>query len=440
MTEKSTILIVDDTPDNIFVLNNLLKDEYKTKIANNGEKALRIASSDSPPDLILLDIMMPEMDGYEVCKRLKAEEITRDIPVIFLTAKTQMDDEQKGLELGAVDYITKPISPPILITRVKTHLQLKKTTDLLKNQNIILEEKVEARTRQLATMNQSMTRFVPEEFLKELGCKDVTEVELGDHKFGTMTVQFSDIRSYTTFAESMSANETFSFLNAYLMRIGPVIRECDGFVNQYYGDGIMSIFPKTPEDSLTAAINMQKKVSEYNVYRKQKDRQEIKIGIGINTGPLMIGIIGDGRRMDTGVVSDTVNTAARMEGLTKYYGVSIALSETTYNGMTNSGTYNFRFLDYVRVKGKSKEMGVYEEFSTDPEDLFERKLKTKSILESGQKHYFAREFGAAVKCFTDVLMILPEDLTTKYYLERSSKFLLQGVPADWQGICEIAER
>ncbi len=149
MSEKKTILIVDDTPANVSLLNNILKDSYKTKIATNGEKALKLAASEPSPDLVLLDVMMPEMDGYEVCERLKSDDVTRDIPVVFLTAKVAVEDETKGLSLGAVDYITKPISPPIVLERVKNHLALKEARDLLQNQNRILEEKVQERTRQL---------------------------------------------------------------------------------------------------------------------------------------------------------------------------------------------------------------------------------------------------------------------------------------------------
>ncbi len=149
MSDKKTILIVDDTPANISLLNNILKDSYKTKIATNGEKALKLAASEPAPDLVLLDVMMPEMDGYQVCERLKSDDVTRDIPVMFLTAKIAVEDETKGLSLGAVDYITKPISPPIVLERVKNHLALKEARDLLKNQNRILEEKVLERTRQL---------------------------------------------------------------------------------------------------------------------------------------------------------------------------------------------------------------------------------------------------------------------------------------------------
>ncbi len=204
MADKKTILIVDDTPDNLALISALLKDAYKTKIATNGAKALEIAFSASPPDLILLDIMMPEMDGYEVCQRLKADERTRMIPVIFLTAMSQVENEQKGLELGAVDYITKPISPPILLARVNTHLRLKEANDYLKQENDILEQKVQKRTQELSQLNQSLARFVPEEFLKALGRNNILDVHLGDNIYGAMTVLFADIRSYTTLAETMS--------------------------------------------------------------------------------------------------------------------------------------------------------------------------------------------------------------------------------------------
>ncbi len=147
--ERATILVVDDTPENLTLMSTLLKDDYKVKVANGGEKALKIAASDSPPDLILLDIMMPGMDGYEVCRRLKSDPSTADIPVIFLTAKSDMEDEQKGLALGAVDYIIKPISPPIVMARIKNHLALKAMAESLRDQNAYLELKVAKRTAEL---------------------------------------------------------------------------------------------------------------------------------------------------------------------------------------------------------------------------------------------------------------------------------------------------
>jgi putative two-component system response regulator len=156
---KFTILVVDDLPDNLLMISSLLNGEYKVKIANRGEKALSIAASNSPPDLILLDVMMPGMDGYEVCRRLKRDPRTMHIPVIFLTAKTDIEDEQRGLELGAVDYITKPIRPHLVMARIKNHLMLKVMNDFLHNKNEFLEQEVHKRTEEVTAI-QDVTIFV----------------------------------------------------------------------------------------------------------------------------------------------------------------------------------------------------------------------------------------------------------------------------------------
>ena len=149
---RSTVLVVDDTPDNLELMQALLRDTYKVKGANNGQRGLQIAASDTPPDLILLDIMMPGMDGYEVCERLKSDPKTRDIPVVFLTARADLADEQRGFALGAVDYITKPISPPIVLARVKAQLALKANADLLKDKASFLESEVSRRTREISSI------------------------------------------------------------------------------------------------------------------------------------------------------------------------------------------------------------------------------------------------------------------------------------------------
>ena len=151
-TAKPTILVVDDTPDNLSLMSGLLKDTYRVKLAINGEKALQLAQADSKPDLILLDIMMPGLSGYDVCQILKADPATRDIPIIFLTAMTVTEDEKKGLEMGAADFITKPVNPPIVLARVQTQLQNKAAADFLKDQNAYLETEVVKRTRELAAI------------------------------------------------------------------------------------------------------------------------------------------------------------------------------------------------------------------------------------------------------------------------------------------------
>jgi sigma-B regulation protein RsbU (phosphoserine phosphatase) len=153
--EKQTVLVVDDTPANIKVLMETLKDDYRIVAAVNGQRALQLAASDPNPDIILLDVMMPEMDGYEVCAKLKADLKTREIPIIFVTAMSDTQDETKGLELGAVDYITKPISPPVVSARVKNHLELRQAREILKNQNLILEQRVDERTREVLELQRS---------------------------------------------------------------------------------------------------------------------------------------------------------------------------------------------------------------------------------------------------------------------------------------------
>ena len=148
---RPTVLVVDDTPQNLALMRDLLQEHYQVKLAPSGARALHLVAA-SAPDLILLDIMMPEMDGYEVCRRLKADPLTAEVPVIFLTALSDQQDEQKGLDLGAVDYIVKPISPPILEARVRNHLLVKAAADVLRDQKSVLQREVALATAELASL------------------------------------------------------------------------------------------------------------------------------------------------------------------------------------------------------------------------------------------------------------------------------------------------
>jgi putative two-component system response regulator len=158
LTERRTVLVVDDTPENLSVMSGLLRDAYKVKVAPNGERALAIAMADEKPDLILLDIMMPGLDGHEVLRRLQAQPSTRDVPVIFLTSMSDAEDEKVGLDLGAVDYITKPANPAIVLARVRNQLQLKAVRDFLKDQNTYLEREVDKRTREVVAVQDVTIR------------------------------------------------------------------------------------------------------------------------------------------------------------------------------------------------------------------------------------------------------------------------------------------
>ena len=216
---RATVLVVDDTPDNLTLMSSLLRDDYKVKVANSGERALRIARSETPPDLVLLDIMMPEMDGYQVIEQLKGDPATRDIPVIFLTAKATVDDEKKGLELGAVDYITKPISPPIVLARVRTHLSLKASADFLRDRAAFLEEEVARRTREVRAI-QDVT------ILAMASLAETRDNDTGNHIRRTqhyVKALAEQLKTHPRFAAFLTeANIALLFKSAPLHDIGKV--------------------------------------------------------------------------------------------------------------------------------------------------------------------------------------------------------------------------
>ena len=179
--EKPTVLVVDDTPDNLTLMSALLRDTYRVKVANRGDKAIKIAQSAQPPDLILLDIMMPEMDGYDVCRVLKADEATRGIPVIFLTAKMALEDEQKGLAAGAVDYITKPVFPPIVLARVAAQLALKANADFLRVRNDFLRDKNDYLEQEVARRTQEVMAVQDVTILAMTSLAETRDSDTGNH-------------------------------------------------------------------------------------------------------------------------------------------------------------------------------------------------------------------------------------------------------------------
>ena len=445
--KKPKVLIVDDTPENIQVLMGTLKDQYAIVAAINGEKALKMAVAEPRPDLILLDIMMPGMDGFEVCSRLKSDPETRDIPVIFLSALDDTANKVKGFATGAVDYISKPFQPQEVHVRVNTHLTMSRLKRSLaeKNEELRaysegLEERVKQRTAELASLNNIYERFVPREFIDLLQKNSILEINLGDQVSRKMTVMFADIRGWTTLLEKMTPEEAFSFINAYLRRVNPVIKDCNGFIDQFYGDGVMALFPGTPDDAVRAAVRMQEAVAEYNRQREKAGFGPIGIGIGLHRADLMLGVIGSEDRMQGAVVADAVNLAARIEGLNKMYGSYVSLSDETLSAMKESDRYRYRFIDKVRVKGREDAVTVYEVFEGDPAGLAELKEQTKPAFESGIQLYYSKKFSEASVHFNQVLEKNPADLAARIYLKRCANYMVNGVPPDWTGVETLLEK
>ena len=283
-------------------------------------------------------------------------------------------------------------------------------------------------------------KFVPFEFIRSLGHEVITDVKLGDQVEKVVTVLFSDIREYTTLSEKMTPEENFSFVCSFNERIGPIIRQHNGFVNQYLGDAIMAIFPGNAADALAAAVEMQKEVQEFNKKRQKLNQPVIQIGVGMHTGPLIMGITGDKDRMDACTISDTVNTASRIESLTKHYKAGIILSEASLEQIMQKENFHLRNLGLVQLKGKLESINVHECFSGNPKQELQKKSETLSIFNEGVLHYLNKSFSLANKTFQKVIEEHPEDRTAKFFFAHTKQIIDSGVPENNAGIVEMHEK
>ena len=427
---RGLVLIVDDTLPNLRVLSEMLVESgYKVRGAPSGAIALNAARA-TLPDLVLLDINMPGMNGYEVCRELKADETTSHIPIIFLSALDEALDKVEAFKAGGVDYITKPFQVDEVLIRVDNHMalrrlqkELERANEKLRLSNEDLEERVEKRAAQLVNLQSAQERFVPREFLSFLNKDSILEVEKGDQVQREMTIMFSDIRDFTPLSESMTPQENFAFLNGYLGRISPIIRQHRGFVDKFIGDEIMALFAHSAEDALRAAIAMRQKLAVYNEHRQRNSYVPIDIGTSLHTGNLMLGMIGEEERLEGTVISDAVNLAARLEGMTKIYGASIIISKQTLERLDDPNAFNFRFLDKVLVKGKSEEVDVYEVFDGDPPAVKAAKQETKETYEAAIAAYYDKDFVEARKNLSAILEANPQDKVAQLYLNRAENAL-----------------
>ncbi len=286
-------------------------------------------------------------------------------------------------------------------------------------------------TKTLKLTNFMYSRFVPYEFIQLLNKTDITEIRLGDQIQKEMTILFSDIRSYTEYSEEMTPEENFLFLNSYLQVMTPIIQHNNGFIDKYIGDAIMALFSQDPEDAVRSAIQMQISLSQYNKLISRSGLQPVRIGIGIHTGKLILGTIGSNDRMESTVVSDSVNIASRIENLTKVYGSKILISFETFLLLDEPENYSFRILDRVKIKGKKKHISVVEILNGYSETVLELYVKTKSLFENSLRLYMQENFNEAKEGFIKVLEQNPFDKAARLYLERSEHYAIHGLPPEW---------
>jgi len=334
----------------------------------------------------------------------------------------------KALYHDAEGEIAGIVGTFIDITELKeTKRQLELHNEELQTAN----EQLEQYMRELSTLkeehvvalNHAYERFVPHGLLNLLKSGGVTDIGLGDQTEKSITIMFTDIRGFTAMSENMSPQETFNFVNEYLSQMQPIIDEYGGEIDKYIGDAIMAVFPNKVDDALRCAIAMLGALKKYNHTRQQQGEQAIIVGIGMNYGLAMLGTVGGQSRMDTTVISDAVNLAARVENLTKTYSVPLLITENVYDQLETLDTYEIRIIDRVKVKGKENKVTLYEIFSADSLEQIRLKQHTMQDYEEGVLSFHRGEYLEAKLLFDYVLGQNPDDLPARHYLTRCEEFL-----------------
>ena len=297
-----------------------------------------------------------------------------------------------------------------------------------------LNDEIRQQNAQLVSLTDSYSRFVPFQFLELLNRASIEEIDAGDHVSLETSVLFADIRDFTSLSKALGPAGTFSSLNEFLVAVEPVVEQEAGFLNQYLGDAIMALFPGQADAALRCAIRMIAQSRELNARRSGSGELTIRFGMGISSGPLMLGAIGGGKRLDSNVVGDTANLASRIEGLTRLYGVSTLFTETTRARLENQDEFCFRELDRVVVKGRSAAVSIYELYDCDTGPIQAQKHATAGQFANALELYREAEFKAALDIFKACAAEAPDDNVAKLYIDRCNG-LISNPPAEpWQGV------
>lgn len=273
------------------------------------------------------------------------------------------------------------------------------------------------RNQELEDITKAASRFVPGKFLNILGKESIADIKLSDHVEQNMTVLFLDVRSFTSFSEFSTPLEVFEFINDCMAYLAPCIIKNKGFIDKHIGDAILALFPEKPEDAIQAAIDILRSLEDYNYSRIMKHQVPVQIGIGINSGPVVLGAIGFNDRTDCTVIGDTVNAASRVEASNKIFNTNLIVSSQTYMMLKKTNQFHSRSLGKIHVKGKKQMLKIYEIFDADPEDIRLRKNETKIDFEKAIKYYQEGDFIKARRLFETVYSLNRWDYATKHFIK-----------------------
>lgn len=297
---------------------------------------------------------------------------------------------------------------------------------------------LEQANAQLTIWNEASARFVPYEFLEILGHRQLPDVRRGDSAHKQMSAFFSDIRGYTTIVESQGAQENFQFINEYLAYMELPIRDHSGIIESYHGDGILALFGGPPEDAVKAAVASLHALSAYNAEaRVARGLDPVRIGIGIDTGWLMLGTMGGMRRLAASVIGDSANTASRVEGATKLYGAWVLITEHTRDLLADPSSFRMRAVDRVRPQGKKNSVALFELLDGLPEAELAGKLSSADAFAEGWELYRNGRPGDALVHFAEALRRYPSDRAAQLYVGRCWQLIEHGVPDGWDGVTDL---
>lgn len=428
MTEHVAVLCVDDEGMVLHSLRDQLRrafgPELRLELAESGDEGLEVMEELRQEGhtlaLVVSDQLMPGMRG----EAFLAEVHRRDPRTITVLLTGQATADAVGAavnEARLYRYIGKPWDESDLVLTVREALRSYRQA-----------REIERQEEEARRAHQASLRFVPREFLALLGRERLVDVRFGDHVERPMHILFSDMRGYTTLVEKKPASEAFSFVNTYLQRMEVPVRANGGFVCNVEGDAMLALFAGSADDAVQAGVQSFHALDALNAERAREGESPVSMGLGVNSGLLLLGTVGGEERLQCDVVGDSVNLASRVESLTKTYGTPMLVSGSTVQALTRPVA--LRRVDRVRVKGKARAVELFEVLDALDPRRRDLRMATQERFEAGGRHLRQGELDLALAAFRDVVRHDPEDRAAVLLASRCQRYQQDGLPQDWAGV------
>ena len=430
-----SIICVDDEE---VVLNSLRRQlrkiakGYRVEVATTGQQALqmieRLNQRARPVALLITDQIMPIMNGDDLL--IKVTDMSPETYQMMLTGQANGESVGRAVnEANLYRFMAKPWSEEDLLLTVQTALDA-----------FHRDRELREKTERLNRAHQRSLAFVPHDYLRALGREHFEDVERGEAVKREVSIMFTDIRGFTSRAEQMTPEMSFSFVNQYYQATEPSIYQHQGFVDHYFGDGVMAIFPQGAVSGLEAAITFLQRVEAFNQTLQARNEDPVQVGIGLHYGAVVMGVCGGQQSIQCTVIGDCVNLAARLEGLSGRYRTRLVISHHLHQNARNHLDYEVRELEYVRVKGRSQPVLIYEVLDVLPTERQKRLCETRKSFQSGVQAMRSHKYLEAKNSFESVLKIDPDDHVAALHLESCDALERGEAFLDAQGASMLKEK